>query len=211
MKALAACSLYTFVDAAYLRGRDPVKVARELCAGGSDIIQFRAKDLPAKEIAAIGARILKVTNDAGIPLVINDHPQIAHDIGAPFAHLGQEDFLEARRSLVPPGQAIGLSTHAPAQAERAIAAGAVYIAIGPVFATPTKPTAKPVTIDYVRWAAGRVHIPWFAIGGINLLNLAEVLAAGATRICVVSAILNSRDIRATCQTFKQRLSSEAWK
>jgi thiamine-phosphate pyrophosphorylase len=208
MKALAACSLYTFVDTAYLRGRDPMTVARDLCAGGSDIIQFRAKDLPAKEIASIGSRILKITQDAGVPLVINDHPQIARDIGAPLAHLGQEDWEAAPRV---PGQAIGLSTHAPAQAERGIAAGAAYIAVGPVYATPTKPTAKPVTLEYVRWAAANVRIPWFAIGGINLQNLGEVLAAGATRICVVSAVLNSPDIRETCQSFKQRLTSAARK
>ena len=210
MKALTACSLYTFVDTAYLRGRDPVEVARELCAGGSDIVQFRAKDLPAKQIAAIAAKILEVTNDAGIPLVINDHPEIARDISAPLAHLGQEDFFDAavRRVL---GQAIGLSTHAPAQAERAIAAGAAYIAAGPVYATPTKPRAKPVTLDYARWAAANVHIPWFAIGGINLQNLDDVLAAGATRICVVSAILNAPSIREACQTFKQHLSSAARK
>src|SRR2546428_14189419 len=117
------------------------------------------------------ARILKVTNDAGIQLVINDHPKIARDIGAPLAHLGQEDFLEARRSLVPPGQAIGLSTHAPAQAERATAAGAAYIAIGPVNSTPTTPTAETVTLDYVRWAAGTVRIPLFATGGKTTIDI----------------------------------------
>ena len=210
MKALTACSLYTFVDTTYLRGRDPVEVARELCAGGSDIIQFRAKSLPVKEIAAMGARILEVTNDAGIPLVINDHPEIARDIGAPLAHLGQEDFFDPAVRRVP-GQAIGLSTHGPAQAERAIAAGAAYIAAGPVYATPTKPTTKPVTLDYVRWAAANVRIPWFAIGGIDLKNIDEVLAAGATRIGVVSAILNAPDTREACQTFKQRLTSAARK
>ncbi|MEO7299966.1 MAG: thiamine phosphate synthase, partial [Verrucomicrobiota bacterium] len=100
---------------------------------------------------------------------------------------------------------IGLSTHAPAQAERAIAAGADYVAIGPIYATGTKPTAKPVTLDYIRWAAANVKIPWFAIGGINLQNLDEVLAAGAKRICVVSAILRSADIKIACAEFRKRL------
>jgi thiamine-phosphate diphosphorylase len=81
--------------------------------------------------------------------------------------------------------AFGLSTHAPAQAERALAAEPAYVAIGPIYATGTKPTARPVTLDYVRWAAGQVRLPWFAIGGINLQNLDEVLAAGARRICVL--------------------------
>ena len=206
MKPLAACSLYTFVDTAYLRGRDPVVVATELCAGGSDIIQLRAKDFTPKEVALMGSKILKVTEPAGVWLVINDHPQIARDIGAPLVHLGQEDFFEAG-VLVAAGQSFGLSSHAPDQAERAVAAGPAYIAIGPVYATPTKPTVKPVTLDYVRWAAANVRIPWFAIGGINLQNVDEVVAAGARRICVVSAILNSPDIAGACQSFKQRLRS----
>ena len=100
---------------------------------------------------------------------------------------------------------IGLSTHAPEQAQRALDAGADYLAIGPIYATGTKPTAKPVTLDYVRWAAANVTVPWFAIGGINLQTLDDVLAAGAKRICVVSAILNAPDIAKACVEFQQRL------
>jgi thiamine-phosphate pyrophosphorylase len=207
MKPLDACSLYTFVDTGYLHGRDPVIVARQLCEGGSDIIQLRAKDLAPKEIAILGSKILKITQAADVLLVINDYPDIAREIGAPLAHIGQEDYWERNIG----DQPFGLSTHAPAQALPSIAAGAAYIAIGPVYATPTKPTAKPVTLDYVRWAATNVRIPWFAIGGINLENVDEILAAGAKRICVVSAILNSPDIPGTCQMFKQRLSSAALK
>jgi thiamine-phosphate pyrophosphorylase len=102
---------------------------------------------------------------------------------------------------------IGLSTHAPAQAERALAANPAYIAIGPVYATGTKPGAKPVTLEYVRWAASHVTIPWFAIGGINLENLDNVLAAGARRICVVSAILNTENVAKACLEFRNRLGS----
>jgi thiamine-phosphate pyrophosphorylase len=210
MKPLDACSLYTFVDTSYLRGRDPANVALELCDGGSDIIQLRAKDLTAKDIRPIAAKVLHVTERAGVWLVINDHPEIAIEIGAPLTHLGQEDFFDAAIP-VSPGQALGLSSHAPAEAERAVAAGAAYIAIGPVFPTPTKPSAKAVTLDYVRWAANNLQVPWFAIGGINLRNVDAVLEAGATRICVVSDILNSPDIPKACQAFKQRLVSAARK
>ena len=80
-----------------------------------------------------------------------------------------------------------------------------YIAIGPVFATGTKPAAKPVTLEYVRWAAANVTVPWFAIGGINLENLDDVLAAGAKRVCVVSAILNAPNVATACVEFRQRL------
>jgi len=88
---------------------------------------------------------------------------------------------------------------------RAVAAGAAYVAIGPVYATGTKPGVKPVTLEYVRWAATNVQIPWFAIGGINLGNIDEVLAAGAKRVCVVSGILNARDVEQECTKYRKRL------
>jgi thiamine-phosphate pyrophosphorylase len=116
------------------------------------------------------------------------------------AHRHVSELVPAGRSLQ-----IGLSSHAPEQAERAVAAGAAYVAIGPVYATGTKPSARPVTLEYVRWATAHVSIPWFAIGGINLQNLDDVLAAGARRICVVSAILNAPDLVQACQAFKARL------
>ena len=72
--------------------------------------------------------------------------------------------------------------------------------------TGTKPKAKPVTLEYVRWAAANVKIPWFAIGGINLQRVDEVLAAGAKRICVVSAILNATDVMKACSEFRHRLA-----
>lgn len=102
---------------------------------------------------------------------------------------------------------LGLSTHAPLQAQQAVAAGAAYVAIGPVYATPTKPGRRAVTLDYVRWAAAHLSVPWFAIGGITLGNLDEVLAAGARRVCVVSAILGASDVAQACRSFKRRLLS----
>lgn len=213
MKPLAQCRLYAFVDAGYLRGRAPADVAQQLCDGGADLIQLRAKDSPLEEVRRLAEAILPVTRRAGIGLVINDHAALARQLGAEFCHLGQEDFFGAgytRISQVATAKGmapfrIGLSTASPEQAARAIAAGADYLGVGPVFPTGTKPAAKPVTLEYVRWAAASIRIPWFAIGGISLANLDEVLAAGAQRICVVSAILASDDVAAACRKFKQRL------
>jgi thiamine-phosphate pyrophosphorylase len=209
MKSIGDCQLYTFIDTAYLHGRQPTEVARQLCAGGSDIIQLRAKKESVEEVEALAEQILPITRAAGIPLVINDHLAIAQRLAPEFLHLGQEDFFDAgfsRRSQLPTRDTqLGLSSHAPEQARRAIAASADYIAIGPVFATGTKPGRAPVTLDYVRWAAANVSVPWFAIGGITSQNLDQVIAAGAKRICVVSAILNAPDIAAACHEFKQRL------
>jgi thiamine-phosphate pyrophosphorylase len=234
MKPLADCRLYAFVDTAYLQGRAPELVAQQLCDGGADLIQLRAKKSTPDEIRRMAEAILAVTRRANAGLVINDHPDIARETGAEFCHLGQEDFFDAGYKNVSelkkgrdgspsclllgggtsvgrlgeatlPELGIGLSTHAPEQAKRALAAGPDYIAIGPVYLTSTKPMAKPVTLEYVRWAAANVNVPWFAIGGINLQTIDDVLAAGAKRICVVSAILNSPDVAKACAEFRRRL------
>jgi len=231
MKPLTDCRLYAFIDTAYFHGRAPEVFAQQLCDGGADLIQLRAKKSTPDEIRRMAEKILPVTRRANVGLVINDHPDIARETGAEFCHLGQEDFFDAGYKNVSelkgrdgspsrpsdfgrggalgehalPEVRIGLSTHSPEQAKRALAAGPDYIAIGPVYATGTKPMAKPVTLEYVRWAAENVNIPWFAIGGINLRTLDEVLAAGARRICVISAILNSTDVMKACLKFRQRL------
>lgn len=211
MKSLEAARLYTFVDTAYLNGHDPVFVARELCEGGSDLIQLRAKNATEEHVERLAEAILPVLREAEVPLVINDHWEVAKRVGADYCHLGQEDFFDAgykntsELSDSPQIAKIGLSTHSPEQAGRALFANPVYIAIGPVYSTKTKPGARPVTLDYVRWASKNVKIPWFAIGGINFETLDDVLAAGAKRICVVSAILNAPNIAKACREFRQKM------
>jgi len=209
VKSIADCRLYAFVDSAYLHDRTPADLTRQLCDGGADLIQLRAKDWPEEKIRQTAEDILPITRAAGVPLVINDHWQLACDLGAEFCHLGQEDYFES--SAIPQPSTLnpqlGLSTHAPEQAARAMKTNATYLAIGPVFPTPTKPGRPGVTLDYVRWAAANVDRPWFAIGGITLENIEAVLAAGARRICVVSAILNVPDIAQACQHFHKHLAS----
>jgi thiamine-phosphate pyrophosphorylase len=211
MKPLADCRLYAFIDTAYFHGRAPEVFAQQLCDGGADLIQLRAKKSTPDEIRQMAEAILPITRRANVGLVINDHPDIARETGAEFCHLGQEDFFDAGHTHVSQLSTLnsqlktGLSTHSPEQAKRALAAGPDYIAIGPVYATGTKPGAKPVTLEYVRWAAKNVNLPWFAIGGINLQTLDDVLAAGARRICVVSAILSAQNVAKACAEFRHRL------
>ncbi len=217
MKPLDQCHLYTFIDTAYLRGRAVAAVAEQLCRGGSDLIQLRAKDCSTEQVRQLAREIQPVLRPANVGLVINDHWDIACELGADLCHLGQEDFFDAgfthgsQLAAGPSRPLLGLSTHAPEQAARALAAGPAYIAVGPVYATGTKPGARPVTLEYVRWAAENIRIPWFAIGGINLGNLDDLLRAGAQRICVVSAILNAPDIAQACREFRKRLESSGWR
>ncbi|MBN8247329.1 MAG: thiamine phosphate synthase [Verrucomicrobia bacterium] len=211
MKPLAECRLYAFVDTAYLSGRLPAEVARDLCDGGADLIQLRAKGSTPGAIQRMAETLVPITHAAGVRLVINDHPEVARSVGAEVCHLGQEDFFDPGGTTVahlrnPEGPTeIGLSSHAPAQALRAAASGADYVAVGPIFPTGTKPGRPAVTLEYVRWAAAHLRLPWFAIGGITLDNLDAVLNAGATRICVVSAILNTPDVAQSCREFLRRL------
>src|SRR5262245_46336910 len=122
MKQLSQCQLYTFIDTAYLYGRRPADVAQALCDGGSDVIQLRAKSLSFDEIRRMADEILPMTRRAGVNLVINDFPDIAHATGAQFCHLGQEDFFDAgytkANQVLPVGSIlqVGMSSHAPAQA-----------------------------------------------------------------------------------------------
>ncbi len=216
MNQIQDCHLYTFIDGAYLNGRRPEDVARALVEGGSDIIQLRMKTASVEEVIRIAERVHPITQAAGVPLVINDHLEAALAIGAEYVHLGQEDFFDGGYHTVQDvfqGKTVsagfpdvGLSSHAPAQALRAVEAGAVYLGVGPVFATRTKPQAVPVTLEYVRWASENIRIPWFAIGSVNLSNLEQVMEAGARRVCAVSDILNAPDIARRCREYKKILS-----
>ena len=200
MKPLTDCKLYTFVDTAYLHGRAPELIAQQLCDGGSDLIQLRAKNSSPEEIRRMAEKIIPITKRANVGLVINDHLEIAREVGADICHLGQEDFFDAGFKNVSELKTknsklkIGLSTHAPAQAQRALDAGADYIAIGPIYATGTKPTAKPVTLDYVRWAAAHVTVPWFAIGGVNLQTVRTIAQTGVDFISVGALTHSARAV-----------------
>lgn len=220
MKSFADCRLYTFVDTAYLAGRRPDSLTRQLCDGGADLIQIRAKGSPLEDVRRLVAAVLPIAQSAGVWCVMNDHAALACELGVPVVHLGQEDFFEeggftqatelwtkVNPTPVRSHPALGLSSHAPDQARRAVAAGADYVAVGPVFPTGTKPGRPAVSLDYVRWAAGNLSVPWFAIGGIHLGNLDQVLDAGAQRICVVSAILQSPDVTAATAAFRRALRS----
>ncbi|EXX85383.1 thiamine-phosphate pyrophosphorylase, partial [Paenibacillus darwinianus] len=157
------------------------------------------------------ARALReLTRRFGVPFIVNDHLDIALAADADGVHLGQEDMpiSEARRRLGP-DRIIGISTHAIGQAREAELAGADYIGVGPVFPTGTKPGRQAVTTAYVRQVAAEIRIPWVAIGGINLDNAEEVLEAGATRLCAVSAIVGSPDPAGVCRSLKDRIRAAA--
>jgi thiamine-phosphate pyrophosphorylase len=203
---IADCRLYGFIDTAYLRGRDPGELTRALIAGGVDIIQVRAKDFTHAQRAELGHAVLEVATEHNVPVVINDDLEAATAIGAAGVHWGQEDWPIVKQR--PAGvRLLGISTHSLAQAEKAKRDGADYIGVGPVYATSTKAGVMPVGLELVQTVASRVSVPFFAIGGITLQNIDEVLDAGATRVAVVSAILGADDVVQAAMQFKKRLEA----
>jgi thiamine-phosphate pyrophosphorylase len=213
MNTIANARLYAILDLGYAAMADAERVAESLCSGGVDILQLRAKNFPEEEIEALGTRIEPITRSAGVPLIINDFPELVPAIGAQGAHVGQEDrpIADARwragRALA--GEAdppiIGKSTHSVAQAVAAAQEGADYIGFGPLFATATKPGRPAIGLDDVRAVHEAVRLPIFCIGGIKLENLDAVVAAGARRVVIVSALLCAPDIAAACRAVKSRL------
>lgn len=156
--------------------------------GGVDLVQLREKGRPDRELLPALERARELTRRLGVPLVVNDRPDLAVLVGADAVHVGQDDLpVEAARRF---GLSVGLSTHAPEEIDRA---DADYIGVGPVHATPTKEGRRPAGLDLVRYAAAHARAPWFAIGGIDAANVAEVVAAGARRVAVVRAIGNAPD------------------
>ncbi|SDG98871.1 thiamine-phosphate pyrophosphorylase [Lentzea fradiae] len=185
---------------------DLAEFADAVLAGGVDVVQLRDKSLEAKqEIAAIEL-LAEATERHGKLLAVNDRADIAHAVGADVLHLGQDDLpVPLARRIIGDEMAIGRSTHDVDQMTAAAGEpGVDYFCTGPCWPTPTKPGRPAPGLDLVR--ATRSDRPWFAIGGIDLANLSEVKAAGATRVVVVRAITDAEDPGAAAKSFKVELS-----
>ncbi|MEO6847842.1 MAG: thiamine phosphate synthase [Chthoniobacterales bacterium] len=196
MRPLADCRLYGILDLGYVPLNYAVATARLMLEGeGVDILQLRAKNHPPDAIEHIAHVLHQLTEQAGVPFIINDLPAVAARIRAEGAHIGQDDgTLEDARKEAHAKCLIGRSTHSLDQAIAAEKEGADYIGFGPLFATPTKPDYTPIGIHEIREVYERVKIPIFCIGGIKLENLKSVMDAGASRVVIVSGILEATDI-----------------
>lgn len=213
MKTLLEARLYGIVDLGYVQPERLEYTAGEMCAGGVDLVQLRAKTATDLEIEEYAQRLAPIFENAGVPFIINDFPELVPAIGAQGAHVGQDDLgvEEARwragRSLAGelPPPIIGKSTHSLVQAVAAAAEGADYIGFGPLHATPTKLGRPAIGLDDIRAVHEQVKIPIFCIGGIKLGNLEAVIAAGARRVVIVSGILQAGDIAGYCREVKAQL------
>lgn len=190
---LAAARLYLVCDGTP-GGRPLDEMLYAAIAGGVDVVQLRDKQSSDEELTDAALRARALCERLGTLLIVNDRPAVALAAGADGVHVGQDDTpAAAARELLGPELLVGLSTHTPAQIDAAADAGVDYIGVGPVHATPTKPGRPAVGLELVRHAAARARVPWFAIGGIDAENVADVLAAGARRVAVVRAIVYAED------------------
>ncbi len=190
-----------------LVGRDPAEVAEAALRGGADCIQWRDKRTPDRPFLETALRLREVTRRHGALFVVNDRAAVAMQAEADGIHVGHEDLpVPEVRKRVGSGMLIGRSTHSLEEAVQAESAGADYIGVGPVFATPTKPDYPAVGTALLGQIRDRIQIPWVAIGGIDLKNLALVLSAGASRVAVVRAVTGASDPAAAARAFKKELT-----
>jgi thiamine-phosphate pyrophosphorylase len=213
---LRTARLYLCTDARERQG-DLAAFLHAAFAGGVDVVQIRQKDMaPEAELVALEVARSAAATFQGI-VCVNDSPRLAEAFASDMLHLGQTDgpARRARRHLHE-WALIGRSTHTPEQTDEAVADADVdYFCVGPVHATPTKPDYVPAGLDLVRYAARVAPVgdvsakPWFAIGGLNVDNLDQVLEAGARRVVVVRAITEAADPQAAARVLKDRLA-QAW-
>lgn len=201
--------LYVIITESLCRG-DWFAAAEAALAGGADCLQLREKHLPDHEWLARARRLARLCRERSAMCIVNDRPDIAVAAGAHGIHLGQDDLALADvRRVAPPEMIVGLSTHNRAQVEAAAAQAPDYIAVGPMFATGTKPQdiiAGPATLAEARTITS---IPLVAIGGINARNATEVVAAGADCVCVCQAVVGQADIAAAAAEIRKQVSA-AW-
>ena len=196
MRALRECRLYGIIDLGYIpRLRDCSRIVEQMVTGGVDLIQLRGKGKSVDALVDLASEIHEITVRSDMPLIVNDHAQIAAQVPVEGVHVGQDDDSivvarqKAGRHLI-----VGKSTHSLAQARTARDEGADYIGFGPIFATPTKPDYKPIGLDDIRQVYLEVSVPIFCIGGINVDNLQQVIDAGAKRVVMVSGLLKAHSL-----------------
>jgi len=194
-KAGHLSGLYAIIDSQLLGGRSHLEVAGQLIKGGAKAIQLRHKLDNKGELLAIAQKLKDLCSENGVLFIVNDYLDIALAAGADGLHLGQKDLpVAVARRLLPIDMILGISVTTVKQAKAAEAGGADYIAVGSMYPTKSKETAVVVGPERLRQVRGAVGLPLVAIGGINKGNAAEVAAAGADGVAVISAILGAESI-----------------
>jgi len=191
-KADRISGLYTIIDTQYLNNRSCEDMASQIIEGGAGIIQLRAKDMSVRKITAIAKKLKRLCAENGALFIVNDRLDITLAADADGLHIGQEDLLsEDARRLLPIDRIIGCSVASAEQAKEAEDAGADYLAVSAVFPTPSKKDTTIAGLKVLKEIRKQTQLPLVAIGGINIDNTAEVQAAGADSVAIISAIMQA--------------------
>jgi thiamine-phosphate pyrophosphorylase len=204
-----AFDLYVVTDERPARTIPLPDLVRQAIEGGADIVQYRDKISPGRVMLETALELRKVTDEYGIPLIINDRLDIAIACMADGLHVGQDDIpVQAVKIRSDFSGIVGVSVGSIEEAVRAEHAGADYVALSPLFSTPTKIDAGPGHgLSVLREIRNRVSLPVIAIGGIGPENVSDVIAHGADGVAVISAIFGGQDIRAAAQELKSLISA----
>jgi thiamine-phosphate pyrophosphorylase len=209
-EAFRHVNLYPVIGERFCLGRNVVEVLEAVILGGARIVQLREKDRPESDLFLMAEEYRRITKDAGILLVINDHVDIAMAVDADGVHLGQDDIpLEAVRRTAP-DLLIGVSTHSLEEALAAQEGDADYVNIGPIFPTSTKEGVNRfLGPEAVTGIGGRIEVPFTVMGGIKEENMREVLNRGARRVAVVTAVTQAPDVSAAVRSMEEKIAG--WK
>ena len=187
-------------------GRTNLEILHAVIQGGAGIIQLREKEVSVKDLYHLALVFREVTSRAGVLLFINDHLDIAMAVEADGVHLGQDDLPVAAARKLAPELLIGASTHSLEDALQAQDDGADYVNIGPIFPTKTKEGIdRYLGPDAIAAISAKIQVPFTVMGGINDSNIEQVLAQGARRIAVVTAVTQAPDIRETVISLRKRI------
>jgi thiamine-phosphate pyrophosphorylase len=209
VRSLADALLYAIIDLGYVSAENAQAILEKFVAGGIDLVQLRGKNRSLDELSALAEQLLQLTMPAKIPLIANDHAEIAQRVELQGVHVGQDDdSIKKVRAQIKRPIVVGKSTHSIEQAVAAEREGADYIGFGPIFSTPTKPDYSPIGLTHISEVHERVSIPIFCIGGIKSENLPQVIAAGAKRVVIVSGLLQASDIAGYARACKKSLRNQ---
>ena len=203
--------LYVILDRQILAGKDELDIARQIIHGGARIIQLRDKQSDKAELLPVARKLRDICNKEDVLFIINDYLDLVIAVDADGLHIGQGDLpLPIVRNQLPVDKIIGCSINTVSQAIEAQDNGVDYIAAGSIFPTTTKKGVTVIGVDMIKELKQKVAPPLVAIGGINMSNIAEVVAAGADSIAIISAILEEKDIKEAVQqlTAKMEMARE---
>lgn len=202
--------IYALTDSRLSGGRSIEYVASRLLAGGVKILQYREKKLSASQMLEECRLLRKMTEKHNACFIVNDHVDIAMLVNADGVHIGQDDLpVREVRKLVGGNMIIGVSTHSPAQARKALEDGADYIGVGPIFETRTKEdVVDPVGFEYLDYVANFIDLPFVAIGGIKAGNIYNVATHGARCCALVSELVGAEDIEAKVREVRQAMAGK---